>query len=285
MTALRDHVQTLLADWRRDVSAPWRTFFGEVEPEYTAIGAQFVYAADHPVIPPRKGLPVAGAPAGAHIFRAFDGVDPADARVVVIGQDPYPDRRKATGRAFEDGSIVSWTGAVAASLKSLLLSASALRLGEPALGQDPAEWTTLRTRLLEGSYALEPIGDYFDRLQKDNGVMFVNAGWTLTRFVRGGSAEQRAHIALWRPVMARLLEGLAARPGRPLVFLLLGNFAQNLFDASGVEAAAKADGRWGTLVGRVDHPHPNAPSYFGRPNPLEQVNQALAAMGASPVEW
>ena len=285
MTALRNHLETLLADWKGDLSPAWQVFFAGVEPQFSAVGTDFTFDPAYPVIPPRKGHPVAGAPGGAHIFRAFDGVGPGQVRVVVIGQDPYPDRRKATGRAFEDGSIVSWTGPVAASLKSLLQSASALRLGEPALGQSSAGWPTIRQRIVAGSYSLEPIGTWFDRLQQSNGVMFVNAGWTLTRFVSGASAEQKAHIAMWQPVVARLLGELSARADRKLVFLLLGKFAQSLFDATGIEAKARAAGRWGIAVARIDHPHPNAPGYFSQPNPLERVNQALAAMSSSAVDW
>lgn len=38
---------------------------------------------------------------GRHLFRAFNGINPDQVRVVVIGQDPYPERARATGRAFE----------------------------------------------------------------------------------------------------------------------------------------------------------------------------------------
>lgn len=41
------------------------------------------------------------------IFNAFDGLQPQDVKVLIIGQDPYPDEAKAHGLAFSyrDGSI------------------------------------------------------------------------------------------------------------------------------------------------------------------------------------
>jgi len=283
--SLRDQMKRTLENWRDDLSPEWRTFFGGTEPAFDDVDARLTYDDGGPVIPPRKGAGLDGAPAGAHIFRAFDGLAPGDVRVLVVGQDPYPKRTKATGRAFEDGALTSWAGAVAVSLKHLVQSTLALRLNRPALAANDAAWADIRREIQAGELALEPIADHFDRLQIGNGVQFVNAGWTLTRFVSGGGDEQIAHIALWRPVMTRLLRGLAERPDSAVVYLLLGRFAQDLFDASGVEAAARRDGTWGVRVMRVDHPHPNAPAYFQHPNPLARVNTALEAMAARPVDW
>lgn len=286
MTALlRHHMQRALGNWRDDLSPEWRTFFGEAEPDFDAVPAALTYDDDGPVIPPRKGAALDGAPVGAHIFRAFDGLAPRDVRVLVVGQDPYPNRARATGRAFEDGALTSWSGSVAVSLKHLMQSALALRLNRPELAANDAAWAVVRQDVQAGRLSLEGIADHFDRLQLGNGVQFVNAGWTLTRFRSGGGPEQVAHIAMWRPVMTRLLRGLAERPDAACVYLLLGKFAQDLFDASGVEVAARRDGAWGVRVVRVDHPHPNAPRYFQHPNPLARVNAALEAMTARPVDW
>ena len=49
-----------------------------------------------------------GAPKGAHIFHAFDGIRPDDVRVVVLGQDPYPSPDFSTGRDFEAGNVADW---------------------------------------------------------------------------------------------------------------------------------------------------------------------------------
>lgn len=39
-------------------------------------------------------------PSQGDIFNAFDGLRPQDVKVLIIGQDPYPDEAKAHGLAF-----------------------------------------------------------------------------------------------------------------------------------------------------------------------------------------
>lgn len=286
MVALRTHLESYLAAWRADLNPAWRNLFDGVEPDFGAIPPQLTYDAEHPVIPPLRSRPLAGAPTGAHIFRAFDGVVPDAVRVVLIGQDPYPRISRATGRAFEDGALTDWQGQVAISLQRLMQSAVALRHGQPDFARTPGDWQRVRAAAAAGDVTLEPLGAYFDRLQA-SGVLLVNAGWTLTRFVPGGGEEQKAHIAMWRPLMRRLLQGLAERPGHPTVFLLLGGFAKKLFAESGVQARAQ-NGGYADRIATVIHPHPNTvgpAGYLARGNPLEGVNAALAELGAAAVAW
>jgi len=286
MVALRTHLESYLATWRDDLNPAWRDLFEGVEPDFDAIPPELTYDAEHPVIPPLRSRPLAGAPTGAHIFRAFDGVVPDAVRVVLIGQDPYPRVSRATGRAFEDGALTDWQGSVAISLQRLMQSAVALRHDRPDFARTPGDWQSVRAAAAAGDITLEPLGTYFDRLQA-GGVLFVNAGWTLTRFVPGGGEEQKAHIAMWRPLMRRLLQGLAERPGHPTVFLLLGGFAKKLFAESGVQARADAGG-YADRIATVIHPHPNTvgpTGYLARGNPLAAVNVALAGLGAAAVAW
>lgn len=285
---LRDHLRVFLEDWRADLSPSWATFFGDAEPDFDAILPDLISDPQFPVLPGRRNRPSPQAPRGSHIFRALDGIEPAEVSVVLIGQDPYPRLDRATGRAFEDGALQNWGGNVAISLQRLLQSALSLRHGRSDFARGPGDWRTVQAAIQNGEVPMEPPSAYFDRLQTEHGVLFVNAGWTLTRFEPGGGAEQECHIAMWRPLMTRLLHGLAAEANRPVVFLLLGNFARNLFKSSGAEKRAREAGRWDTRARAVNHPHPNAPGpqgYFGHPNPLEGVNQALTEMGGPAVPW
>lgn len=288
MPTLRAQLEAYLGGWQSDLNAEWRAFFGPVEPNLSAVDPDLQSDPALPVIPGRRGAPVPGAPAGAHVFRAFDGITPARVSVVVIGQDPYPRISRATGRAFEDGALTAWSGEVAVSLQRLMQSALADRLNRPELARTPADWQRIRQEVNDGTITLEPLGQYFDRLQETHGVLFVNAGWTLTRFASGGSPEQKGHIAMWQPLMTRLLNGLAERSNGRVVFMLLGGFAQRLFRNSGVEQRARDRGVWERSVAAVTHPHPNTvgPSgYLTRGNPLAGVNTALSAMSGPTVRW
>lgn len=288
MGSLRDELRQYLESWRSDLSPAWQEFFEGVEPDLAAVDGSLASDAALPVIPGRRRSPLPGAPAGAHVFRAFDGLDPGAASVVIVGQDPYPRISRATGRAFEDGALRGWDGQVAVSLQRLMQSAIADRYGRPDLAREPGDWTRVQELLARGEIRLEPPGNYFDRLQQAHGVLFVNAGWTLTRFTPRGSPEQAAHIAMWRPLMVRLLNGLAERGASRIVFVLLGAFAQRLFDKSRVEERARDRGAWVRSVASVRHPHPNTSGptgYLARGNPLARVNEALCAMGADRVRW
>ena len=286
MVALRNYLQTYLTGWRADLDPDWRAFFDGVEPHFPAIPAGLQFDSSHPVIPPRRNVTLPGAPAGAHVFRAFDLINPADVKIVLIGQDPYPRVSRATGRAFEDGAMADWNGVVAVSLQRIVQSAVALRYGRPDFDAPAAGWEVVRSALGRGEIELEPLGSYFDRLQS-SGMLFVNAGWTLTRYVPGGGEEQKGHIAMWRPLMQRLLQGLALRDQRPTVFLLLGGFAQKLFAATGVEADARDAGTW-HQIRTISHPHPSAigpKGYLASGNPLKKVNAALAELGLPGMDW
>jgi len=285
MQTLQDQLRQYLVGWRSDMSPAWAEFFAGVEPDLDAIDSALQAVPDLPVIPGRRGKPLAGAPQDAHLFRAFDDIAPDQVRVLIIGQDPYPRVTRATGRAFEDGALVDWNGDVAVSLQRLMQSALANRRARPDLTTGPGGWARVQELLTMGELDLEPQRAFFDRLQRA-GVLFVNASWTLTRFVPGGGPEQRAQVAMWRPMVQRLIQGLITR-GHGVVFLLLGQFAQDVFDQScsiqeGTSAALPAG------FATVRHPHPNAKGvggYFSKPNPLTQVNARLVQMSQADIDW
>ncbi|HEU0135333.1 MAG TPA: hypothetical protein VFR28_10960, partial [Allosphingosinicella sp.] len=109
---LKDFMGEALADWERDLSAPWRGFLDPVALDFEAMGGT-LRIDDPSLLRPQRKRP--GHRAGdPHIFRAFNHIEPERVRVLVIGQDPYPSPGQATGRAFEDGLFDAWDGSVSA---------------------------------------------------------------------------------------------------------------------------------------------------------------------------
>jgi uracil DNA glycosylase len=115
------------------------------------------------------------------------------------------------------------------------------------------------------------------------GVLSVNAAWTFTSTTKG---HLKVHIAVWKRVMQHLILKLSSRDGGPpIVFLLLGKKARDLFQSATAEYLNK----------NPDHPiktvycaHPvarSAPGYFQGQNPLRQVNEALGELVAEPIRW
>src|SRR5687768_3353017 len=95
---LVDALEEMLDGWQDDLPASWRPVLAGVRLGFDACDPDCVIEHWEPIFPARRDRRFPGAPAAAHMLRAFDAVDPADVRCVVLGQDPYPEPGFATGR-------------------------------------------------------------------------------------------------------------------------------------------------------------------------------------------
>ena len=216
------------------------------------------------------------------MLRAFDGLTPDQVRVVILGQDPYPRRASATGRAFEDGA---WEGndpaTSANSLRRLLQSAAACERPDLGISQVGDDWAGIWDAVDIGELARPIMPRYFDDLAAQ-GVLCVNAAWT---FSGRSKAHLDVHLRVWKPVVQHLILGMTTREGGGPVFLLLGGKAQKLFNAATwrrLRADPEID------VRTVYCAHPTAwtgQSYFDYENPLTRVNHVLAELDAEEVRW
>lgn len=294
--SLRQALEEMLDGWKSDLSPAWRAALEGVEPDFGAVDPILQHESWEPIFPTRKGKKIPGAPSRAHIFRALDGTGPADVRAVVIGQDPYPNVSWATGRAFEQGDLEDWLpnpALVSDSLERIIPAVAEARTGNfdyTDLTNASRAWARVVADLASGALTLQSPPRLFDHWQQQ-GVLFLNAGLTLSRFERGGSAHQlKGHIPLWRPVVQAILRVIAARPSGHVVFLLWGSVARTFFQESGIEQAARDAGTWQTRVRTVQQAHPAAsnddgPLFFREPNTFLDANRALREMGAGEVEW
>lgn len=294
--ALKQALEEMLDGWKDDLSPAWRAALADVEPDFDAVDPALQHESWEPIFPTRKGKMIPGAPRKAHIFRALDGTGPADVRAVVIGQDPYPNVSWATGRAFEQGDLEDWLSnpaLVSDSLERIIPAVAVARTGNPEytdLTNASKAWARVVADLASGALTLHSPPRLFDHWQHQ-GVLFLNAGLTLSRFKRGGSDHQlKGHIPLWRPVAQTILRVIATRSSGHVVFLLWGKVARDFFDESGIEQAAQDAGTWQTRVRTVQQAHPAAsnddgPLFFREPNTFLDANRALREMGAGEVEW
>lgn len=65
-----------LQNWRDDVAPAWQAVLSSVEPAFDQIRDDLVLRDGETIFPGRRGSALAGAPAGAHIFRALDRLPP-----------------------------------------------------------------------------------------------------------------------------------------------------------------------------------------------------------------
>jgi uracil-DNA glycosylase len=186
------------------------------------------------------------APSGDRVFAAL-AMPLASARVLVVGQDPYPTPGHAIGLAFAVDRDVR---PLPPSLLNLLTEYEAdLGLPRPAHG-DLGAWVA-------------------------QGVLLLNRVLT----VRHG--EPGSHRGWgWEKVTDAIVEGLLAHHAEaelPLVALLWGRDAQTL--APRLRAG-------GAHVLTAPHPSPlSAHRGFLGSRPFSRTNALLEAGGAAPIDW
>ncbi len=277
---IREH---LARSWREDLPPTWRAVFANAEPDLNQLPNY-----DVPEIFPSRlnlGRPRNEQDVGPirHMLRAFDGLAPDEVRVVILGQDPYPRRDRATGRAFEDGA---WNEALprvtAKSLRRLLQSAAACERPELGISERQDDWGSVHQAMHDGELPPPAVPGFFDSLAAQ-GVLCVNTAWTFT----GTSREQLGvNIGVWRPVVDRLLLELVQHEDwGPIVFLFLGAKARDRFRAATFQHLRANPER---LFDTVYCAHPTAwrgRTYFEYENPLRRVNDTLIRLGADPVRW
>jgi uracil-DNA glycosylase len=279
--ALAPVMRDVLTGWQEDLDPAWRRVaggplgFDDIDPALSLEPWE-------PIFPARKGRIFPGAPAGAHMLRAFEGIAPEDVGAVVLGQDPYPCPAFATGRAFEAGNVAEWRELekmFSVSVRAFMQLIVAARTGDPAWAGSTADWPRLRRAVEAGTLALEPAAAIAGRWV-GQGVLLLNSALTLSRFAVAGDPHQlRGHLPLWRPLIRRVLAHLAGA-GRPIVFLAFGGQAEAALAEAGIAPGTHDP------VAAVLRPHPAAgDALLALENPFLLANRHLARLGARPVEW
>ena len=125
----------------------------------------------------------------------FSRMPLSSVRVVILGQDPYPQPGAATGRSFEVGTVSSWTQPFRqSSLRNILRAIYAAYEGEPLA------WSAVREKIARGEFRILPPDRLWDDLEAQ-GVLFLNAYLTVAPGKRHGAGEEahragrRLHVA------------------------------------------------------------------------------------------
>ena len=295
MPKLLDEMERYLDRWQGDLPTAWRKRLDGVAPDLDAIPGDASLDLAAEIVPLRQNR--------GRVFYALEGIDPSDVNAVILGNDPYPDPIRATGRSFEQGDLTDWTedlgepGRVTRSLLSLVCAVAALRPDAKAPALDGSGLCDRRGKLLcglqKGEVVLPPARSMFENLT-GQGVLWINRTPTMgvleTRQRRDGSSwraidEQRKwHRALWRPVMRAIVSSLVEEArGRLVVFALFG-------EARSLRTWIKDKGRRLDVPNKnlrvVESGHPSVPRYFFRAgNPLRRINNELTARGYDPIDW
>lgn len=276
------------AGWHEDVEPAWRGLLSGTDLGFDAVDPALTVEPWEPIFPARRRRAFPGAPPRAHVFRAFDGLAPADVRCVVLGQDPYPCPAFATGRAFEAGNVASWRELdkmFSPSVRAVIQLIIAARTGDAGYAAGFERWPPTLADIESGRVRIEAPGDLADRWVA-SGVLLLNSALTLSRFdPEIGPHQARGHLPLWRPVLLAVLRHLAARR-TPLVYIGFGDVAASLLVEAGLDGdeGAGPDGAGPSSV--ILRPHPAAAgALLVLENPFSLCNRHLEAMGGTPIDW
>lgn len=290
MQTLRQAMRQFLEGWRGDVAPEWRYFLEGVEPAFDAVDERLTLEDHEIIFPGRKGREPAGAQPGSHIFRALDGLPPGDVRVVIIGQDPYPNVEQATGRAFDQGDRKVWIQdskprSPTNSLRRILQQLAVFRTGQTVYGKASGGWGTVKDDIVSGDLVLQAPGALFDHWQAQ-GALLLNAGLTITRFQ--DPHQQQGHIPLWKPVVGAICKRLAERRDVPVVFICWGTDALKFLVKAGVLKKAASPFVFTPGLSRaslVFRNHPATTKFLEGDNLFAEVNGELGKLGGAALDW
>ncbi|MHC6624717.1 ADP-ribosyltransferase domain-containing protein [Streptomyces globosus] len=214
-------------------------------------------------------------------FQALKPHPPHKWKVVVFGQNPYPRPESATGIAMFDNTFHDWKDSQfgrVVSIRCIIKAAAMWKYGIPK--KTPI--ADVRALLKEKDTVQPP--EWFQAMLTQ-GVLLLNA--SLTAGSDGASPTDR-HTAFWRPVAERIVEEIlrakqdAAEEDRGVVFAWWGAHARAL-----KRVVTRLEKKYpGVDVRHIDHPNPAAQGdVFCEGDHFAVVNEALASLGAEPVDW
>jgi uracil-DNA glycosylase len=278
---LVDALNEMLAGWREDLPQAWQTVLADIRLGLDACDPTLELDHWEPIFPARPRRVFPGAPARAHMFRAFDDIAPEDVRCVILGQDPYPEPGFATGRAFEAGNVAAWRELdkmFSKSVRAFVQLICAARTGNAGYARSFADWPALLADIERGAIDIEAPDRLADRWV-DEGVLLLNSSFTLSRFrVDVDPHQSRGHLPVWRPLIQAVLRYFA-RAGRPVVFLGFGDAAAENLRLAGLSDPTAP-------LSTIQRAHPAAADeVLALENPFVACNRFLERMGARPIAW
>ncbi|MFZ2539247.1 MAG: uracil-DNA glycosylase, partial [Oscillospiraceae bacterium] len=136
------------------------------------------------------------------VFR-FLTRDLTKVKVVILGQDPYPQKNVATGRAFEINEINKW--------EDILNNSSLLNILKSLYRNSNNKVLTkkqLEDELCGGDFQILPPTSWFDSME-NQGILFLNSYFTCDIGKR--SPQKKNHKKIWMEFSCKLLNEVSNR--------------------------------------------------------------------------
>lgn len=143
----------------------------------------------------------------------------SDVKVVILGQDPYPEKGRPTGRAFEVGDLNSWNEKFRqVSLKNII------RLIHKNYNNidnynDILKFSEIQKEIEAKSFNILPPDKLFKSWEKQ-GVLLLNT------YLSVEPGKTGSHISIWEPFSVKLLNYISEE-NKGIKYFLWGKFAED----------------------------------------------------------
>ncbi len=153
-----------------------------------------------------------------HRVLRFLETDASALKIIILGQDPYPEKGKATGRAFEVGGLNTWDEPFRQiSLKNIIRLIYKVQK-EIEDYDDIPKFSVISNEIKEGKFKIANPPDLFQSLESE-GVLFLNTCFTVN------PGKPLSHTEIWHEFTKKLLTWLSnSYPN--LIWFLWGKNAQ-----------------------------------------------------------
>lgn len=153
-----------------------------------------------------------------HRVLRFLETDANNLKIIILGQDPYPEKGKATGRAFEVGGLNTWDEPFRqVSLKNIVRLIYKVHKGIEDYDNIP-RFSVILDEIKEGRFRIANPPDLFDSLEKQ-GVLFLNTCFTVY------PGKPLSHTEIWHEFTKELLLWLS-KSHPDLIWFLWGKNSQ-----------------------------------------------------------
>lgn len=141
-----------------------------------------------------------------------------EVKVVILGQDPYPEKGRATGRAFEVGDLQSWRAKFRqVSLKNIvrLIHKNYNNIVDY---KDIKKFSDIQKEIASGEFKILPPNEIF-KSWEEQGVLLLNT------YLSVEAGKPGSHIEIWRNFSIKLLEYISCK-NRNISWFLWGKQAE-----------------------------------------------------------
>jgi uracil-DNA glycosylase len=156
------------------------------------------------------------------IFKVFQ-MNLKECRIVIFGQDPYPQENVATGRAFEVGGIKTWTDPNGKKYSSWRNILKLLHKNQCHL-QKVANIKHVKKSIKDGSFKIKSPDELFKHWE-NQGVLLLNTALTCEV---GNTEKSNSHSKHWKPFTDEVVKFINLNATEDVIWFLWGANAKKL---------------------------------------------------------